>query len=786
MFARRLTLLLSLILAACLMTAAASAADSPPLIVVNTADDVDGNACTPVICSLRQAINQANLSDTSATIAFNIQPGVQAAAPPVIEVGRGGPGALPALTRPVLLDGASQPGGQIVLNGAAAGPNAAGLRLTGGSSTVRGLTIHAFSGSGLEISGQGGNLVRGNTVYNNGGDGILILDSPSNTVGGTTPDARNVVFGNTMNGVEIRGGASVSNLVAGNAIGTDGAGTAGVGNTGVGVAIVNSRSNTIGGDGTARNVIAGNHQQGILIFGLDSMSNIIAGNFIGTDGRGMVALPNAGDGVSIHDGSNTIIGGFGIGNVISGNGGSGVHIFGDGSNNVVLGNIIGAAKDGMRPLANSSGVIIEGSPRNRVGGTEPGAGNIIAYNVGVGVGVDAGIRNAIRGNAIYGNGSLGIELKNGGNGGQTSPTLTSALSDSVLLVNGSLFTTPATTFAVDVYGSASCSPSEALPMQHYLGTGEVTTDAQGQATISLALPPTGDLGIVATATDASGNTSAFSTCVTATRLPLATIRGKVQMQGRSDFSGVTVGNGTAVTTTKADGSFILAVEPGIHTITAQHAGYLSSQAVITAATSVTLPTTLLLGGDVNNNGLVALDDLVIVDSNYGLTPPLNPEADVNGDGVVDLLDVTLVAINYGAHGPTAWGTAPPYVASMASKAARGSVVVDAPAKVAAGEVFTVNVRVPGGGRAGAAEIDVRFDPSQVTLLDGAKGAAGKLPSGDSFVSAPRGKLTLGDARYVAAWASGTSGVTLSLRFQARADGAPAIKVQAKYGAVKVE
>ncbi|MFN8499829.1 MAG: right-handed parallel beta-helix repeat-containing protein [Anaerolineae bacterium] len=778
MLARRLTLLLSIALAVCLMSAA-SASATATLIVVTTTDDVDGSACNPAICSLRQAINQANAADSAATIAFNIQ----SDSVPVIEVGQGNLGPLPALTKPITLDGTSQPGGQVVLNGAAAGADAVGLRVSGGSSTVRGLTVYAFGGAGLEMTGGGDNVVRGNTFYNNGGDGILVLDSPRNTIGGASPDARNIIFGNAMNGVEIRGGDAISNVVAGNAIGTDGAGIAGMGNMGVGVAIVNARNTTVGGDPASRNIISGNRQQGVLVFGLGASGNTITNNYIGTDPRGQAALSNGAEGVSIHDASTTVVGGSGAGNVIGGNGGSGIHIFGDGSANVVTGNLIGVTKDGVRPLPNGGGVVIEGSPRNKIGGPEGGAGNVIAFNRGLGVSVDGGIRNTIRGNSIYRNTDGGIELKNGGNGGQTAPTITSAQSDSVLLVSGTLFTTPATTFAIDVYTTASCSSSDALPVQTYRGAGEITTDGQGYASFSLTLPSTGDLGIVATATDADGNTSTFSSCVTATRLPLAVIRGKVQMQGRSDFSGVTVGDGTAVTTTKPDGTFVLTVEPGIRTVTARHAGYLSAQAVITAETAITLPTTLLLGGDANNNGLVGLDDLVLVDSNYDLSPPLNPAADVNGDGVVDLLDVTLVAINYGARGPTTWGAPPPYRAASGplGKGERGGVTVAAPAKVTAGQEFAVTVRVPGGA-VGAAEIRVRFDPAQLSLVEDEKGRGGdKLARAGTFVSGAHGNPTQGDARYVAAWPSGADGATLTLRFRAKSDGAPALKATAKYG-----
>src|SRR2546430_15581350 len=78
--------------------------------------------------------------------------------------------------------------------------------------------------------------------------------------------------------------------------------------------------------------------------------------------------------------SATTIGGTvsGAGNVISGNLDRGITL--DGANKLVEGNFIGTDVTGLQPLGNArSGVEIGGSG-NTVGGTNNGAGNLIAFN----------------------------------------------------------------------------------------------------------------------------------------------------------------------------------------------------------------------------------------------------------------------------------------------------------------------------------------------------------------------------------------------------------------------
>src|SRR5207248_2426609 len=132
-------------------------------------------------------------------------------------------------------------------------------------------------------------------------------------------------------------------------------------------------------------------------------------------------------GLAIADSSNNnTIGGIvpGSRNVISGNG-WGVSIASGSApptGNVVQGNYIGISADGSTPLSNRvEGVRLTGAVNTIIGGTVPEAANVIAFNgtapqpgIGTGIEVLSGTGNSIRGNSIFSNGALGIDLANDG------------------------------------------------------------------------------------------------------------------------------------------------------------------------------------------------------------------------------------------------------------------------------------------------------------------------------------------------------------------------------------
>ncbi len=338
--------------------------------------------------TLRQAILDANDLPGKDFIRFAI-PG---AGPHKISLRSG----LPQISDPVEIDGSSQPGYAghplIEVDGSLAG-QVSGLLILGGDSVVRGLCLNGFQEHGINIESGGGNLIEGNFIgtdvlgklaLGNGGAGITVFQSTGNVLGGTHPASRNVLSGNVF-GVYIEGDGASGNRIEGNWIGTDESGLAGLGNQLDGVYLHDAPGNTVGGsDAQARNLISGNDQSGILVWGSGATGNLVQGNYLGTDRSGKTALGNGADGISIVDASGNQVGGAapGAGNLISGNALNGLGIYGTAaSNNLVQGNFIGVDVAGTIRLGNGfAGVGITNGPNNVVGGILPGAGNLISGN----------------------------------------------------------------------------------------------------------------------------------------------------------------------------------------------------------------------------------------------------------------------------------------------------------------------------------------------------------------------------------------------------------------------
>jgi CSLREA domain-containing protein len=428
------------------------------------------------------------------------------------------------------------------LTGAAArGNGIAGVRIVGapgntigGNQPGNGNTIVANATDGVLVTGATatGNTVAGNfigvtlasgvpVVSGNGGDGVDLAGGSANTIGGQIGQGGNVIAGNGSNGVLV---GSAGSSIAGNFIGTDGSIDLGNGEDGV----FAQAGVTIGGTPSSGNVISGNARDGIEVAadGVD-----VAGNFVGLDHTGSVAIPNSVNGVQVDSGAGVLIGGDQADdqNVIGGNTGAGVLVAGDGVQ--IAGNIIG--QSGSLGRGNhASGVVLNGASHTTVGGVKDDTNNpanVIASNGVDGVLVVNGSNNAIEGNSIVNNGQLGIDLgadgvtandakdvDTGANGLQNFPTFSSAVvGGGFLTTTGSLNSKPTTVFTLDLYSSVICDASGngegATLIAH---TTLAPTDASGTVNFTLDLPtsvpPSGVLTAVATAP--SGSTSEFSPC----------------------------------------------------------------------------------------------------------------------------------------------------------------------------------------------------------------------------------------------------------------------------------
>lgn len=308
--------------------------------------------------------------------------------------------------------------------------------LVGGVADQAGNVISGNGIDGIRIEGNVAidNVVQGNLIgtnamgsatLGNSGNGVTLVSAGligNSTVGGVESAARNIISGNGDAGVAIGiAGGGRGSVVQGNYIGTDVTGSIALGNTHEGVRITGSRTNTIGGTSTgAGNLISGNGGHGVFIAAPTSGStgvidNLVQGNVIGADAAGTANLGNGGDGVRIRNAQNNTVGGLvaAARNLISGNGGVGVYIDALAASpqnlatgNLVQGNYIGTDVSGASALGNTAGGVRLDSlaANNTIGGSSPGARNIISGNGGVGVDVRGNDpAEVLPGNRVQGN-----------------------------------------------------------------------------------------------------------------------------------------------------------------------------------------------------------------------------------------------------------------------------------------------------------------------------------------------------------------------------------------------
>jgi hypothetical protein len=454
------------VLAASLLVAAKPSYASTTFTVINTKDSGAG--------TLRQAMFDANITPGVDVINFNIAgTGVKTITPTT---------ALPKITEAVTINGYSQPG---------AHPN---TKAIGSDAVLK-----------IELSGGSAGAV----------DGLWITASNSTVKG--------LAINRWYRGIRIEGSASTGNRVVGNYLGTDASGTQDLGNTAAGVYLAGPDNVVGGATAGERNVISGNESVGVHV--AYSSGNRIVGNYVGTDATGTKDLGNYDQGVYISSAPNSTVGGTTAGarNVISGNDDAGVLVFGS-AGNKVMGNYVGTDATGTKDLGNADVGVNVTRASSTIGGVTAGERNLISGNHGVGVGIEgaSATGNRILSNSIFANGLLGIDL--GGDGTtandpgdpdtgpnylQNKPVLYSAKKNAAgtTTIRGTLDSTPGKTFKVQFFSN----PKGTDEGKTLLGSTNVLTDGSGKASFAFSTKKEIRLGqnITATATGEYG-TSEFS------------------------------------------------------------------------------------------------------------------------------------------------------------------------------------------------------------------------------------------------------------------------------------
>jgi len=261
---------------------------------------------------------------------------------------------------------------------------------------------------------------------------------------------------------------------------------------------------------------------------------VIAGNFIGTDPSGLVADGNT-EGVSIVGNGNRI-GGLSTADrnlIAAGVNAVGLRFSGDGG--VIEGNFIGVDATGYGNVGSRGAGIFIGGNDDTIGGTNPAAANVIAFNGGAVIVPDkesagiAIIRNSIFGNGVNPRGVGGIDLgydgvtaddacdgDTGANGLQNSPLLISAVSqDGAVDVDFTLESAPSELYRVEFFASPACDSSGHGQGRDFIGAVNISSDAGCGVSATAHLPVCleGEFVITATATNSAKDTSEFSACV---------------------------------------------------------------------------------------------------------------------------------------------------------------------------------------------------------------------------------------------------------------------------------
>lgn len=265
----------------------------------------------------------------------------------------------------------------------------------------------------------------GSDVRGNGSAGIIVDSSTGVTIGGTQAGARNVISGNSTDGVIFRN-TNVNSTISGNYIGTDVTGTIDLGNLANGVDILSgSTMNTVTG-----NVISGNDLSGIRV---DSAAQTFTNNLIGRNAANSASIPNGQYGIALE--------GAATGNSFTGN--------------TIASNVLAG---------------VHGHP---ISTDNDFAANSVFSNGGLGIDLDpAGV-----------NANDPLDPDSGANSLQNFPVISYATQ---LQVGGTINSNPNTPLTIHVYSNTSADPSGFGEGETHLpGSASVVTDASGNASFTL-------------------------------------------------------------------------------------------------------------------------------------------------------------------------------------------------------------------------------------------------------------------------------------------------------------
>jgi len=278
------------------------------------------------------------------------------------------------------------------------------------ASVYEGIGACDYRDAGTQILGNYvGTDITGTLDRGNGGVGIYVECGANNTL-----VQGNLVSGNQLAGVVFGDHSSDFNVAIGNRVGVSLDGNQPLLNGWVGIYVGEAAYSRIGGSapGEGNLVGTGNVEVGGRYIG----DTVVQGNRIGLDAAGTSVLPNAG-GVVLLGSTRTIVGGVtpAEANFVTTWGNFSLDI--RSANNVIAGNLLGLAVDGVTPLTTANFQILSQRDGNII------QSNHIANATSAGIWVDGAQANTIRQNLIWANPFKGIYLENGANNNLPAPVV---------------------------------------------------------------------------------------------------------------------------------------------------------------------------------------------------------------------------------------------------------------------------------------------------------------------------------------------------------------------------
>jgi|SRR5579884_1030485 len=212
------------------------------------------------------------------------------------------------------------------------------------------------------------------------GMGIDVFSSPNNTI---EDNVISDVYGAVLIGdASLADTASSGNTIRGNLVGTDITGKTAIPNV-VGITDFYASGVVIGGpDPGDGNVVAAGSSTYAAIWvagesGARADGAVVEGNLVGTTLDGTAALGNSGPGVLLQGTTGSLV----KDNLVSGNDGDGIQLTTGASGATVAGNKVGTNAAGTAALGNyGSGIYVDSSPDNLIGGTGAADANLVSGN----------------------------------------------------------------------------------------------------------------------------------------------------------------------------------------------------------------------------------------------------------------------------------------------------------------------------------------------------------------------------------------------------------------------